>query len=258
MSSSSPNSHLKTHSQVKQFWIWALLAVHVLCGVCTLCFVCPLLSRRQKDLKIQKWSYRLLAILSIELFIHNEKQLIDPPYLLASNHISWLDIHAINALKPIRFVAKSEVRGWPIFGWMAVQLGAVFIKRDSGRHAKQVGSQMADVLQRESICIFPEGTSTVGKEVLAFKPNLFESAVISQVPVIPMVIQYKSKSTGLRSEVAAFIGEMGLLESMANIIATQDLQAHLTLLPTYALDAGEALDRKKIASFCQESIAKAI
>lgn len=139
---------------MKQFWTWVLLAVHILCGVGTLCFIFPFLDRLHKDQKIQKWSHRLLVILNIELLIHGAGTAIDSPYLMASNHICWLDIHAINAFKPIRFVAKSEVKGWPIFGWMAVQLGTVFIQRDSARHAKQVGSQMAVVLQSESVYIF--------------------------------------------------------------------------------------------------------
>ncbi|WP_197711860.1 1-acyl-sn-glycerol-3-phosphate acyltransferase [Polynucleobacter necessarius] len=75
---------------------------------------------------------------------------------------------------------------------------------------------MSEVLKNESICIFPEGTSTNGESVRPFRPNLFESAVIADVPVYSLAIRYVSKISGQRSEAAAFIGDMGLLESMSN------------------------------------------
>ncbi len=112
-----------------------------------------------------------------------------------------MDIHAINAFQPIRFVAKSEVEKWLIFGWMAKQLGTVFIRRDSSRHAHFVVGEMGEVLKKESICIFPEGTSTDGESVRPFKPNLFESAVSADAPVYTLAIRYLSKSTGMHSKV---------------------------------------------------------
>jgi 1-acyl-sn-glycerol-3-phosphate acyltransferase len=186
------------------------------------------------------------------------EKLLSSPHLLASNHISWLDIHVINAFKPVRFVAKSEVRGWPVFGWMAQQLGTVFIRRDSARHARQVVDQMAQVLKVESVCIFPEGTSTSGESVLPFKPNLFESAILAHVPVLPVVIAYRSRSSGLRSDAPAFIGDMGLLESMANVIASRDIEVHLTLIEPYLTSNGNNPDRKDLALYCQEAITKTL
>nr|WP_231970157.1 lysophospholipid acyltransferase family protein [Polynucleobacter necessarius] len=76
--------------------------------------------------------------------------------------MSRMDIHTINAYKPIRFVAKSDVEGWPIFGWTANQLGTLFIKRDNTRHGRHIANEVGKVLETKSVCIFPEGTSTVG------------------------------------------------------------------------------------------------
>ncbi len=239
--------------------VWIQIWIHVICGVCTLLFLFPFLNRGNKNKKIQKWSKRLLWIFNIQLLVRDVALLGDTPSLIASNHISWLDIHAMNAFKPMRFVAKSEVAGWPIFGWMARQLGTVFIRRDSARHARQVVSQMAEVLQTESVCIFPEGTSTSGEIVLPFKPNLFESAVVAQTPVFPLAVQYLSRSTGLRSESPAFIGEMGLLESISNIINNRSLVVEITVLPAFSQSQrATPLDRKQLAGHCQESIAETL
>ena len=254
-----PLTHEAQHlSALLKLYRWFQIVAHVIGGVCTLSFVFPFLTRSRKDRKIQAWSRRLLRIFNIHLSIQGDHLLKGYPCLIASNHISWLDIHIINAFKPIRFVAKSEVEGWPIFGWMAKQLGTVFIRRDSSRHARQVVAQMAEVLQTESICIFPEGTSTTGENVLPFRPNLFEAAIASHTPVFPLAIQYSDKSTGARSEAPAFVGDMGLLESMGNILSDCNIRATLTVLPPYPQVLELAPDRKLLATYAQDQINKTL
>jgi len=241
-------------SYLSLFVNWCLIFVHIFYGVFTLIFVFPSSSIKTKRAHIQKWSLRLLTILGVQLKVINRAVLPNSPCLLISNHISWLDIHAINAFKPIRFVAKSEVEGWPIFGWMAKQLGTVFIKRGNSKNAAQVVNNMAHILQSESICIFPEGTSTEGRSVKPFKTNLFESAVISKVPVYTVAIQYFDQNTGLRSEVAAFIGDMELLESIAKIIRHHHLRVDLTFIPPSEANPAFLRDRKWLALHSQEQI----
>jgi 1-acyl-sn-glycerol-3-phosphate acyltransferase len=254
----SPSKSIPTPSSWLRYWIWMQILSHVICGVCKLSFVFPLLNRKQKDRHIQEWSKKLLKIFHIQLCVIGTERLLTSPHLLASNHISWLDIHVINAFKPVRFVAKSEVRGWPVFGWMAEQLGTVFVRRDSARHARQVVDQMAAVLKVESVCIFPEGTSTSGESVLPFKPNLFESAILAHAPVLPIAIAYRSRSTGLRSDDPAFIGDMGLLESMSKVIGNRDIEVYVSLLEPYLIGDASNPDRKELALYCQEAITKTL
>lgn len=255
----SPNPILASApTSWRRYWIWMQILAHVISGVCILSFLFPWLNRNQKDRRIQQWSQKLLKIFHIQLRVIGAEKLLSSPHLLASNHISWLDIHVINTFKPVRFVAKSEVRGWPVFGWMAEQLGTVFIRRDSARHARQVVEQMAEVLRVESVCIFPEGTSTTGEAVLPFKPNLFEAAILAPAPVLPMAITYRSRSTGLRSDAPAFIGDMGLLESMSNVIASRDIEVRLSLMEPYLTDKAKNYDRKELALYCQEAVTKTL
>jgi 1-acyl-sn-glycerol-3-phosphate acyltransferase len=223
-------------------------------GVATLLILFPASKPPAKEAHVKSWSKRLLAIFGIELKINNPAIVPNTPYLLASNHISWMDIHVINAFKPIRFVAKSEVESWPIFGWMAKQLGTVFIERGNSRHAIQVVSNMVSALRTESICIFPEGTSTDGSSVRPFKANLFESAVISQTPVYSLAIEYFDRRSGLRTDITAFIGEMGLLESMSNILKHRNIRVELSFFPPSAASPGFSNDRKWLALHSQEQI----
>ena len=235
-------------------WSWVRVWAHVIAGLMTLSFQFPFANQESKNRHIQNWSRKLLSIFGIELRLKNPEILPSTPYLLASNHISWMDIHAINAFKPVRFVAKSDVEGWPIFGWMAKQLGTVFIKRDNSRHGKQVANEVARVLETQSVCIFPEGTSTVGDSVLPFKPNLFESAVIAQAPVYSLAISYKSSLTDKKSDVVAFVGEMGLLESMAQILRDRQLIVELVFLTPSGGVPEASRDRKWLALHSQEAI----
>jgi 1-acyl-sn-glycerol-3-phosphate acyltransferase len=233
---------------------WMKVWIHVISGAMILSCRFPFVNQETKDKLIQNWSKKLLLIFGIQLRISNPEILPSSPFLLVSNHISWMDIHAINAFKPIRFVAKSEVEGWPLFGWMAKQLGTVFIKRDNSRHGRQVATIVAKVLSTQSVCIFPEGTSTEGDSVLPFKANLFESAIISKVPVYSLALSYKSLITGLRSQSPAFVGEMGLLESMGNILNDRQLVVELCFLLPAEPALGIPRDRKFLAFHSHEAI----
>jgi 1-acyl-sn-glycerol-3-phosphate acyltransferase len=229
---------------------------HIVRGMLTLCFLFPFFSSKTKEQQIQNWAIKLLALLGIRLHIVSAEFFPKEPCLLVANHISWVDIQAILAFKPMRFVAKSEVARWPLFGWMAIQLGTLFVRRDSAFHGRKVAQDMLPILQQESICIFPEGTSTDGTMVLPFKASLFEAAVLSNMPVSMVVIRYFSETpNGLQpSCAAAFIGEMGLVESIFKILQARPLLAVLEFLPI----APQGIDRKGLAEYTHRQIAAKI
>lgn len=95
------------------------------------------------------------------------------PGAIVANHASWLDIFALNARKRIYFVSKSEVANWPGIGWLARATGTVFIKRDRKDAANQINVFQTRLEAGHKLLFFPEGTSTDGLQVLAFKPTLF-------------------------------------------------------------------------------------
>lgn len=243
--------------QNPNFWVraylWIKIVCHVIAGLITIATKLPHADQERKNILIQQWSRRLLNIFGIQLKVINPAVLPSSPFLLAGNHISWMDIHAINAFKPIIFVAKSDVERWPIFGWMAKQLGTIFIQRNNARHGRHIANEVSKVLEKQSVCIFPEGTSTTGDSVLPFKSNLFESAIQAEVPVYSLAISYKSEN-GARSDVAAFVGDMGLIESMANILRKRNLTVELVFLPPSGLTPSAAKDRKWLALHSQEAI----
>jgi 1-acyl-sn-glycerol-3-phosphate acyltransferase len=161
--------------------------------------------------------------------------------LIVSNHVSWIDIHVVNTVSPVIFVAKSDVAKWPIFGWIARRIGTIFIVREKISDIKRVLNLMAQYLvSRKIVCIFPEGTSTDGKTVLNFRSNLFQAAIQSKTRVIPICIAYKEM--GRYSDVTAFIGEMGLIDSIKKMLKSSDMEVHVHILePLSDIDSRQEL-----------------
>jgi 1-acyl-sn-glycerol-3-phosphate acyltransferase len=114
--------------------------------------------------------------------------------LLACNHVSYLDIVALAAVTPLRFVAKSEVRGWPWLGRMARYAGTIFIQRRRRRSVLLTGHSLRRAVQQQTrVVMFLEGTSTDGETVLPFRSSLLAAAAEESWPVLPVWIDYMSR-----------------------------------------------------------------
>jgi 1-acyl-sn-glycerol-3-phosphate acyltransferase len=227
------------------------LIAHVFKGCFILLLVFPWLKAGQRHQSIRKWCKQLLGIFQMSLAVIGAEQLEDTHYLMAANHISWIDIHVINSFKPHYFVAKAEVASWPIFGWMAKQLGTLFIERGKANSIRKMVLEVSGQLSSKAICIFPEGTSTDGKQVAPFKSNLFEAAITAEAPVYSLAIQYFDSQTGKKTTAPAFIGDMGLVDSMWKLICSPPICAEIRIsakLP--ALN-----ERKALAELSQSLIA---
>jgi 1-acyl-sn-glycerol-3-phosphate acyltransferase len=203
------------------------LIIHLISAILK-CAIFPLLPVKMRKSMVQSWCIRLLRILKVKVMIHGDSTVLfgPKPYLLVANHISWLDIHIINSIRPVIFVAKADVSKWPIFGYLASMLGTIFLKREKLSDIKRVIQLMREKLSnQEVVAIFPEGTSSDGKSVLPFKSNLFEAAHQAQVDVLPITIQYTENDQ--YSDRAAFIGDMELIDSIKNILKANKLVVHI-------------------------------
>ena len=227
------------------------LVIHLVSAILK-CAIFPVLPVKLRKKLVQRWCIRLLRILKVKVVIHGDPSTLfgSQPYLLVANHISWLDIHIINSIRPVIFVAKADVSKWPIFGYLANMLGTIFLKREKLSDIKRVIQLMKDKFaNQEVVAIFPEGTSSDGKAVLPFKSNLFESAHQAHVDVLPITIQYTENNQ--YSDRAAFIGDMELIDSIKNILKTDHLVVHVHLsdkLPAH-------LTRQELASQAHQLVA---
>lgn len=229
-----------------------LLVLHVLSALVQLLFF-VFLSRQRRAQLIQAWSRQLLKILKIKVKIVGDQALVNSNqgFLLVSNHISWLDIHVINTMKPFVFVAKADVADWPIFGWIAKMIGTIFVKREKLSDLKRVIQIIRTQLQEhQPVCIFPEGTSSDGRQLLEFRSNLFEAVAHSEIKILPIALSYQENYK--YSDRAAFIGDMGLIDSIKHILQSDHLIAYIKLSePQQAQDS-----RQKTAELARHAILK--
>jgi 1-acyl-sn-glycerol-3-phosphate acyltransferase len=197
------------------------VGLHVAAGCALSAIALPLLGRRRRLALRRRWSRELLDVLGVRLDAHGVR--IQEGSLVVANHVSWLDVLVIGALAPAAFVCKSEVRSWPVIGWLAMRHDAVFLRRGSGHAARRVNARIGRLLAAgETVVAFPEGTSSDGARVLPFRPALFEPAAAGGRAIQPLAILYCGPD-GSRSEAAAFTGDTTLWSSLLQVAAAQRL-----------------------------------
>ncbi|MFD8704070.1 lysophospholipid acyltransferase family protein [Kitasatospora sp. NPDC059648] len=151
--------------------------------------------------------------------------------LVVANHVSWLDIPLLAAGRPGRALAKTEVRKWPVLGPLVAWGGTVFLDRDRLRTLPDTVAAVTEVLRSgHPVIVFPEGSTWCGRESGRFRPALFQAAVEAGAYVQPVTIRYRL-ADGRPTSAPAFIGDDGLLTSLARVVAVRGLVADVTFLP---------------------------
>lgn len=171
----------------------------------------------------QRWQRKLLPILGLR--VRQRGQPVDGGRLIMANHVSWLDIPLIGACAPTRFVSKAEVRDWPVAGWLAEAAGTYYLRR--GKHgARPLVDKLVPPLRAGvSVAIFPEGTTSVGQDVLGFHSRLFAAAIEARVPVQPVAVRYGTGDQG--QSLAPFVGEDDLLSHLLRLLRNRSLDAEV-------------------------------
>ncbi|WP_090137718.1 1-acyl-sn-glycerol-3-phosphate acyltransferase [Limnohabitans sp. DM1] len=196
--------------------LWKLLRGlwHVLVGMWTIYVRFPQLSIEQREARVQTWALQFLALWGIHLRVLGQPVLTGPA-LIVANHISWLDISVIHAARHCRFVSKSDIRAWPLVGTLATGAGTLYIERTSRKDALRMVKDMADAMKDgDVIAVFPEGTTSDGRELLPFHANLIQAAILAEAPVQPMSLQFVDARTGEPSFAPCYIGDDTLIGSM--------------------------------------------
>ena len=219
---------------------------HILRAVLTTALVLPWCSRARRHQLICHWSRTLLRHLRLTVQVQGAWPDGPGPYLLTSNHISWVDIFVIHSVHPVRFVSKSEVRHWPVFGWLAARTGTLFLSRSSRRQTLEIGKTMIQVLQAgDDLGFFPESTTSDGTTILPFKTALLQSPLDCQATLLPVALRY-SAPQGHDESAYPFIGNMTFTESLVRILKSPPSQVTLSLgTPHRATELGT--DRRQLA-----------
>jgi 1-acyl-sn-glycerol-3-phosphate acyltransferase len=182
-------------------------------------------TRRQRLLE---WSQGLLRDLGVQLEVHGQPH--PSAKLVVGNHVSWLDIIAINSVMPSRFVSKAEVAHWPLVGRLVTAAGTLYLVRERRRDAMRVLGLMAKALQEgDTVAVFPEGTTGPGGHLMPFHANLLQAAIDAPAPVQPVVIAYREQGHAV-SPSAAYIGDTDLLQSLWMIVTARRLAVRVEFL----------------------------
>jgi 1-acyl-sn-glycerol-3-phosphate acyltransferase len=224
--------------------------LHVLHGLLIITFRFHGLDGGQRMQRVQWWSAKFLHLLGIALKSDGNPR--PGAKLLVANHISWLDIVAINAVVPARFVSKSEVRQWPVVGRLVDAAGTLYIERERRRDAMRVVHQMAEALKAgDTLAVFPEGTTTDGHGLLPFHANLLQAAVATHSHVQPVALRFSDAARRVSPSVA-YVGDTSLLQSVLMVVMAEQLTAHVSLL---AAEPTGDIDRRAVSQRVRERIA---
>jgi len=225
------------------------LVINVLIGLFLVACWFPLAGPARRLALVRWWARGVLRICGVQLIVRGTP--LTGGHVLVSNHISWMDIYAINAVAVARFVAKAEIRSWPLFGWLAARTGTLFLERGRRHAVHRANATIATALRAgDRIGIFPEGTTGDGGTVLRFHANLIEAAIETNAPVQPLALCYRT-AAGEPTQAPAFVGEMTLIESIASTLAAAPLRVELNYLPAIAV-AG--LTRHEVAELARDAI----
>lgn len=232
---------------------YGALFLHLLAAIAVVALWFPLAPAAHRNRLKSGWSRRLLGIMGIELRVVGA---LPEGGLLVANHVSWLDIYVINAARPAGFVAKAEIRHWPLVGWLSQRTETLFIERGSHRHAQHIAHEMAARLKAgHRIAVFPEGTTSDGRDLRPFHAALFQPALSARQPVQPLAIRYRD-ADGRYTAAPAYIDEMSFIDSVRNTLAVRGIVAELVALPAIPIDP--ASDRRQLAKAAEDAIRRAV
>ena len=231
------------------------VGLHLLYGSVQTAILFPFADNALRDDLKRRWSRQLLRLLLIDLAPPGAGVMQIQSGLLVANHISFIDIFAINALIPCGFVAKSDVAGWPLIGWLSRRNDTVFIERGKPKAAHLTQRRMVEVLSAgRRLAVFPEGTTTAGERVLPFHGALFQGAIDSAAPVHCIVIEYVDCS-GRHTHAPAYVGELSLLDCLHNIIESSGIEVRITLAASFSPPLP---DRRHLAHRAHQAVSNAL
>ena len=171
-----------------------------------------------------------------------------------------LDIIILGSLIPGRFIAKSEVANWPIFGFLSKITRTIFIRRDRKASPEQIRLIKEQLDRCEKLILFPEGTSSDGRRVLPFKSPLFDAAMLTNSIVQPITIRYTHLNgipVGYSSRsLFGWYGDMDLRPHLWNALSLGIFTIEVVFHEPIRAD--QFSNRKKLAVYCQKTVAKGL
>lgn len=179
----------------------------------------------------RRWARSFLGVLGVELVL--ESPLPSGAFLVVANHLSYLDIPVLAALFPGRFVAKSDIAGWPVLGQMAAAVGTIFVEQRRQRDVVRVERAMTRTLAAGvPVLLFPEGRSTRGTTVERLHSALLESAVRARIPCLAVTLGYETPADPWApAATVCWWGGMGFWRHAWGLVGLRRIRARVAVAP---------------------------
>jgi len=211
------------------------------------------LPREASRVECAQWLHetcaRAMRVIELELEISGA---LPQHGLIASNHLSYLDIPLLSAALPCVFVSKAEVASWPVLGRYAQWAGSVFVHRHDRADAARANVSVGDALHNGvPVVLFPEGTTTDGHHVLRFHSTMLQPAIDDGTPVTPCAIAYELEDGNPAREVCWW-GDMTLLPHMWNLLGKKTIRARIA----FGEPVTASGDRKQLSALLHEQVVR--
>jgi 1-acyl-sn-glycerol-3-phosphate acyltransferase len=239
-----------------------VLRITAACGVVLAALAAsPLLMLRGTREPLARLIFRsVLRAFGVRLVVHGGEEFrlaeAGRGALVVNNHISWLDIVAVNALRPMRALAKKEIASWPVLGGLVARGGSIFLDRERLSTLPVAMAELADALRGGSLVnVTPEGTTWCGLASGRFSTAAFQAAIDGGVPVRPLALRYRL-ADGRETTQPAFIGPESLIDSLRRVARLRGLVLEVFVCEEIA--PGRAGDRRELAALAESAVHSAL
>jgi len=198
----------------------------------------------------KEWLQKVVNVIGLEVTVKGESTQNKQSALWVANHISWMDIAVVGS-QGVTFLSKSEIRKWPLIGWLGEQGGTIFIQR-GGKNASQVAAKaIAEKIQDDdSVLVFPEGTTSSGGKVRRFHARIFAPALDHQLLVQAIAIQYVDDNGQMHPK--ALWNDQLFFSNLIGVLGQAKIHAVLTFFPL--IEAKNFTERRQLAELVENQI----
>ena len=205
---------------------------------------------------IHGWCRRIVRVMGFKCRVEG---IVPTGGAVVSNHLSYLDILLYSSVQPFVMVAKTEVRGWPLLGWLTAQAGTVYVERGGGPKAyPAVNAAMAEAYRSGlPVLFFPEGTTTDGAGVLAFRRGLFHSVLSGGIALRTAALRYTLDPNSVNGDASVgddvcWWGDMEFVSHMFRLLGLRGLRAQIR----FGAEIVERADRFVLSEGTQTLVAE--
>jgi len=245
---------------LRYLWRVPLLLLHIVLGI----LLCSLILSWNQHVvmkngrepfahrMIRWWSINLLRVFGLRSVRFGEAQ--RDPLLFVANHTSWIDIVMLHSQRAACFVAKAEIAGWPLVGWLARNGGTIFHRRGSNHSLSTVMQAMVECMRSgRSVAVFPEGGTGYNGVLKVFHARIFQAALDAEVPVQPVALRFARD--GRRVIDAGFREDESFLHNIVRMLGEAPLDAEVHFLAPVPSTPDA---RRRMAELSRERIAAAL